>query len=237
MVDLKEYTPGGVHTKILNSIEAYRRGLVLDVPSGQGALSKKLEDIGFKVILGDIERRNILYKNNRCVQLDLNNTLPFKGSIFDYIVCVEGVEHLENPHGLIREFAKVVKKDGYLIISTPNVMTVKSRLRFLFYSYLDFFKYFGPPPLDEEKHRIEEHEHQHLNPIFYGEMKFILEKYGFIIEKIETNRFVQKWNIIFPFMKWVIKIKSRKKFPKDPFYLSDTILKGEDLIFIAQKKE
>lgn len=237
MADLREYTPGGVHVKIIRFMEAYQRGLVLDVPSGQGALSKKFEDIGFKVISGDIERGNILYKNGRCVQLDLNGLLPFKRAIFDYVVCVEGIEHLENPHGLIREFGKVVKKGGYLVISTPNVMTIKSRLRFLFYSYLDYFKYFGPPPLDEEKHRIVEHEHQHLNPIFYGELKFILEKYGFTIEKIETNRTVQKWKFMFPFLKWIIQYKSKKKFPKDPFYISDTMLKGEDLIFIAQKKE
>jgi SAM-dependent methyltransferase len=146
---------------------------------------------------------------------------------------VEGIEHIENPHVLIKEFARVVKRGGYLIVSTPNVMTIKSRLRFLFYSYLDYFRYFGPPPL-EEKHKIKEYEHQHLNPVFYGEMKFILEKYGFKIEKVETNRMVRKWNIIFPLIKWFIKYKTRKKFPGDPLFVSDVILEGEDLIVIAK---
>lgn len=235
MVNLKVYAAEGINDKVLAWMAESQRGFVLDVPSGQGFLSEKLDGMGFKVFPGDIERENILYRNGRCTQVDLNTTLPFKESTLDYVVCVEGVEHLENPHVLIREFARLIKRDGYLISTTPNVMTIKSRLRFLFYSYLDFLKYFGPPPLDEEKHQIEEHEHQHLNPLFYGEMKFILEKYGFKIEKIETNRVVKKWNMIFPLIKWIIKFKSKKKFTKDPFYISDTILEGEVLIYLAQK--
>jgi SAM-dependent methyltransferase len=230
---LIRHTPEGLHEKVVECIERFKGGIVLDAPSGQGALSKDLEKLGFKVFSGDIERKNIFYKNGRCIQLDLNVSLPFKEGTFDYAFCVEGIEHIENPHVLIKEFARVVKRGGYLIVSTPNVMTIKSRLRFLFYSYLDYFRYFGPPPL-EEKHKIKEYEHQHLNPVFYGEMKFILEKYGFKIEKVETNRMVRKWNIIFPLIKWFIKYKTRKKFPGDPLFVSDVILEGEDLIVIAK---
>jgi SAM-dependent methyltransferase len=230
---LIRHTPQGLHERVVECIERLKRGVVLDAPSGQGALLKDLENLGFKVFSGDIERENIIYQNGRCIQLDLNASLPFKDGIFDYAFCVEGIEHIENPHVLIKEFARVVKEGGYIIISTPNVMTIKSRLRFLFYSYLDYFRYFGPPP-SEEKHKIKEYEHQHLNPVFYGEMKFIFEKYGFKIEKVETNRRVRKWNIIFPLMKWFIKYKTRKKFPKDPLFVSDVILEGEDLIFIAK---
>jgi len=230
---LIRHTPQGLHEKVVECVEGLKRGIVLDAPSGQGALSSDLEKLGFKVFSGDIERRNIIYRKGRCIQLDLNTFLPFKDGVFDYAFCVEGIEHIENPHVLIKEFARIVKKGGYSIISTPNVMTIKSRLRFLFYSYLDYFKHFGPPP-PEERHKIEEYEHQHINPVSYGEMKFILEKYAFHIEKMETNRRVRKWNAIFPVIKWFVKYKTRKKFPKDPLLVSDVILEGEDLIFIAK---
>jgi SAM-dependent methyltransferase len=235
MAELREYTPGGVHEKVLNCLKDLPKGTILDAPSGQGALSKSLETLGFKVFQGDIEIKNILYRNSRCVQLDLNHFLPFKQSTFDYVVCTEGIEHIENPHHLIREFGRLIKDDGYLIVTTPNVMTIKSRLRFLFYSYLDFFKYFGPLP-PEAKYTIQEHDHQHLNPIFWGEMKFILEKYGFKAERVETNRMVRKWKLIFPLIKWFVKYKTKKKFPKDPLYLSDILLEGEDLVFVTKKK-
>ncbi len=233
MKELKEYTAGGVHEKILNCLEGLPKGTVLDVPSGQGSLSRSLESLGFQVFSGDIERENILYRNGRCVQLDLNHFLPFKYGTFDCIVCIEGIEHIENPHHLIREFGRLVKKGGYLVISTPNVMTLKSRLRFLFYSYLDFFKYYGPLP-PEQKHRIKEHKHQHLNPLFYAELKFILEKHGFGICHMDANRFVKKWRILYPFLKWFVKYKTGKKFPRDAFLVSDIMLEGEDLIYIAK---
>lgn len=233
MSGLKEYTPGGVHEKVLNCFACLPKGTVLDVPSGQGALSKSLEALGFKVFSGDIEIKNILYRNGRCVQLNLNHFLPFKPTIFDYVVCTEGIEHIENPHHLIREFGRLTRKDGYLIITTPNVMTIKSRLRFLFYSYLDFFKYYGPLP-PEVRYTIKEHEHQHLNPVLFREIKFIFEKYGFKIERVDTNRMVRKWKIFFPLIKWFIKYKTKKKFPKDALFVSDVILEGEDLIFVAK---
>jgi SAM-dependent methyltransferase len=234
MNPLKRYSAEGVHEKVLECMAGFKRGMVLDVPSGQGALSNDLERLEFKVVSGDIERENILYKNGRNIQLDLNWCLPLKEGVLDYAICVEGVEHIENPHHLVREFSRLVKRGGYLILTTPNVMTIKSRLRFLFYSYLDYFKFFGPLP-PGARYRIEEHEHQHVNPLFYAEMKFILEKYGFKIERVETNRMVRKWKIIFPLIKYFIKFKTKKKFPKEPFFLSDTILEGEDLIFVAKK--
>jgi SAM-dependent methyltransferase len=233
MADLKKYSSEGVHEKVLGCLEGFPRGFILDVPSGQGAISKELEKLGFKAFLGDMARQNILYKNGRCVQIDMEKSFPFKEKIFDYGVCVEGIEHIENPYGLVREFARVIKKGGYLIITTPNVMTIKSRLRFLFYSYLDYFRYFGPLPLSE-KHRIEEFEHAHLTPLFYGQMKFIFETYGFGIQRIETNRKVRKWKGIYPVIRWFVRRKTKGKFREDPFLISDILLEGEILIYVAR---
>jgi 2-polyprenyl-3-methyl-5-hydroxy-6-metoxy-1,4-benzoquinol methylase len=233
--ELKQYASTGIHDVILDCVKQLKRGTVLDVPSGQGALSKELEKLGFKPFSGDLEINNIVYVDKRSIQLNLNHVLPFRASAFDHVVCIEGVEHLENPHHLIREFARVLTDGGFLIISTPNVMTIKSRLRFLLYSYLDYFRYFGPLP-PNVKYRVEEYEHQHVNPISYAEMKYILEKYGFWIETIEANRTVRRWRLLHPFLKRFIRYKTRKRFPEDPFYTSDTMLEGEDLIFIAKKR-
>lgn len=235
MNGLKSYALSGTNELILYFMDRNPRGNVLDTPSGQGAFSKDLEDRGFNVFLGDFEVSNVLYRNSRVTQFDLNNNLPFRSNSFDYIICIEGIEHIENPHHLVRESARVLKKNGFLIITTPNVMTIKSRLRFLFCSYLDYFRYFGPVR-GESRHVIEEYDHQHINPVFYGEMRHILSKYGFSVEKIEANKTVRKWKLIHPLIKLIIKHKTKKRLPRDPFYVSDTILDGEDLIFIARKE-
>ena len=234
MAELKSYALSGTRELILSYMEKNPGGIVLDIPSGQGAFSKDLEKIGFTVFLGDLEANNILYQNRRAIQIDLNNSLPFKSNSFDYVICIEGVEHIENPHHLVRECSRLLKSNGCLIITTPNVMTIKSRLRFFFCSYLDYFRYFGPIK-GESRFVLEEYDHQHINPVFYGEMKHILTKYGFSVERIETNKTVKKWKLMHPLLKFIIKYKTKKRFPKDPFYVSDTMLDGEDLIFIARK--
>lgn len=233
MNSLKRYSAKGVHEKVFECMKEFGRGTVLDAPSGQGALSKDFDALGFKLFLGDIQRENILYRNGRCIQFDLNKSFPFKDATFDYVVCVEGIEHIENPHHLINEFARLVRRDGYLVITTPNVMTIKSRLKFLFYGYLDFFDYYDLL-LSEERNKTEVYYQQHINPIFYAEMKFILEKYGFKTCRIETNKKVKKWRIFYPFIKWLVRNKTKKIFPVDPFFVSDTILEGQVLIFIAK---
>ena len=236
MQELKEYASEGVHDAVVSCMETMDRGLTLDVPAGQGRLSREFERLGFKVFSGDLERSNILYKTGRNVQLNLNNPLPFKDGTFDYVVCIEGIEHLEAPHSLIRGFSRVLKEGGRLIISTPNVMTIKSRIRFLFCSHLDYFRYFGPLP-DHARYRIEEHEHLHINPISYSEMRYLLETCGFRLEDIRTNRLVRKRGFfLHPLLKKLIRYKTRKRLPWDSFYLNDTLLEGDDLIFVAKKE-
>jgi len=240
MRELKRYTSTGVHEKVLECTEGLKKGVVLDVPSGQGAMPRDLEKLGFKVFLGDFERKNIHYRNGRCIQLDVNALLPFKDGIFDYVTCVAGIEHFENPHHLIKEFSRLVKREGYLIITTPNVMTIRSRLKFLFYGYFESFRYIGPLPL-EQRQRLKDlglgFDFQHINPISYSEMKFILEKYKFKIERIEANEMVKKWKMIYPLLKWLIKHMTKKKIKEDSLLTSNTILEGDHLIFIAKHTE
>ncbi len=234
MTELKSYALSGTRELILNYMEKNPKGAVLDIPSGQGAFSKDLEERGFTVFLGDLDVNNVLYRNCRVAKVDLNHHLPFKNNSFDYLICIEGVEHIENPHHLVREGFRLLKDNGCLIVTTPNVMTIKSRLRFLFCSYLDYFRYFGPIK-GESRFVFEEYDHQHINPVFYGEMKHILMKYGFSIETVAANKMVKRWKLMHPLIKSIIRHKTKKRFPRDPFYISDTLLDGEDLIFIARK--
>ena len=45
--------------------------------------------------------------------------LPFEKEHFDYVVAGELIEHLENPKGFIKEAMRVIKKGGWLALSTP----------------------------------------------------------------------------------------------------------------------
>ena len=231
---MERYAAEGVHETVIRCItDVINAGDVLDVPAGQGALAKDLEDLGFCVFPADLARDNMVYRNGRCMQINIDHSLPLRDEAFDCIVCVEGIEHVENPFLLIREMARVLKPGGHLIITTPNIMSIKSRLRFLLSSHLDYFKYFGPLP-PEAKHRIAGFEHAHLTPVSYPQMRYMLEKYGFTVERIETNQRVNKWPLAYRLLKMVIRHKTSRRY-SDSFYLSDVLLEGEILVFVAKK--
>ena len=51
----------------------------------------------------------------------------------DYIICQEGIEHIPNQLKVLEEFNRVLKKDGVLLITTPNNSHFRARLsHFLF---------------------------------------------------------------------------------------------------------
>jgi ubiquinone/menaquinone biosynthesis C-methylase UbiE len=46
-------------------------------------------------------------------------SIPVEGKTFDAVMCTEVFEHIVNPREAIKEFSRILKKDGYLIITAP----------------------------------------------------------------------------------------------------------------------
>jgi SAM-dependent methyltransferase len=46
-------------------------------------------------------------------------SLPFDTASFDTVVCTEVLEHVAEPARVVREIARVLKPDGYVILTTP----------------------------------------------------------------------------------------------------------------------
>ena len=48
------------------------------------------------------------------------NLSEYKDNEFDYVLCVEVIEHVPNPALLVKEIARVVKAGGKVVIATPD---------------------------------------------------------------------------------------------------------------------
>lgn len=57
--------------------------------------------------------------------------LPFENESIDLIICTEVLEHLTLGNYIIKEMARVIKNDGVAIISVPNIVSLKSRIKLL----------------------------------------------------------------------------------------------------------
>jgi 2-polyprenyl-3-methyl-5-hydroxy-6-metoxy-1,4-benzoquinol methylase len=61
---------------------------------------------------------------------DLNLAAPISDASFDLICAIEVIEHLENPRHTIREIARMLRKRGCAVMTTPNIESIKSLLTF-----------------------------------------------------------------------------------------------------------
>jgi ubiquinone/menaquinone biosynthesis C-methylase UbiE len=225
----------GTQEKVVSILAAMPRGKLLDAPAGEGALVQRLigsHDITAVDLDEDFFR---LHGQVPFRKVDLNAALPFPDASFDYVTCVEGIEHLENPFLCLREFGRVLRPGGTLVITTPNIMSIKSRTRFLFYGYHDFFRFIKLPR--QFRHGHPEYDHQHINPMTFTELRYALEKAGLEVAAVHTNRYVRarRWSFLYPLVKSMIVRNTRGKTPDDRDIYSPEILEGEIIIVEARR--
>ncbi len=173
-----------IHDTVATILSPLPRGRLLDVPAGEGALSARLAETGFAVQACDLYPEIFLLHEIEVRRGDLSGTLPYADGEFQYITCLEGLEHIENPHQAIREFARLLAPGGHLIVSVPNILNIEERVKWLLNGYTSHFK-----PISQEHLRMRHEEWAekeevalHINPIPYTELRYILEKYAFEVQ-------------------------------------------------------
>jgi methionine biosynthesis protein MetW len=58
--------------------------------------------------------------------------LPIEDRSIDTIICTDVIEHVFDPEKLLREFSRILKEKGTLIITTPNIAWLPHRITLLF---------------------------------------------------------------------------------------------------------
>ena len=103
---------------------------ILDIPSGDGRATNIFKEQGAKVISLDIFPRT--EKSYTSQYGDMGEKLDIDDNAIDIIICQEGIEHISDQYGLLKEFNRILKKGGELIITTPNISNVRSKISNLF---------------------------------------------------------------------------------------------------------
>ena len=101
--------------------------MILDLGGGAGHFASTLINYFEQSHLIDFAP-TIQSKRIICTSCDLNNSLPYSDNSFDAVVSLEVIEHLENPRHLVREIARILKVNGRCLITTPNQISLSSRL-------------------------------------------------------------------------------------------------------------
>lgn len=129
------------------------------------------------------------------IQHDANKPFPFKDDTFDSICGFEVIEHLWNTTEFLRECNYVLKKDGRVIFSTPNIKHWRNRLNLLLGNDENFevseyghIRYFSPESL---KRYMEEAGFKVVEIRPMGRIPFLNLCGGFIIMGVKA--LLKKW--------------------------------------------
>jgi ubiquinone/menaquinone biosynthesis C-methylase UbiE len=112
-----------MHKQIIHCIPNNKKLYLLDAGCGTGLLLAKLKTERSNVITEGIDFSASMLsvaknKNTGAIlkEADLDKPLPYKDDTFDIITSVLVIYNLPNPKKTIKEFKRVLKKDGILII-------------------------------------------------------------------------------------------------------------------------
>lgn len=226
-----------IHDKVIEMMGKEPKGKVLDVPTGTGILADRLRKMGFELSCCDINSSFFSVPDLKIDIGDLNQSLPYPDHSFDYLVCLEGIEHTENPSNAIREFQRIMKKGGKIFLSVPNFLNIERRIRFLFTGT------FSKIPSHEVVKKIWKGDLSmaHLSPLGYPLLKFILECHGFRILRLEKDRPKPKMVWLLPLV-WAIRLygrlaskKKREVYRLDETTRDEIVLGGNTLIIVGEK--
>lgn len=142
---------------------------------------------GFSVTACDIYAEAFQYHGRiPFVAIDLEQDWPLEHNTFDYVVCLEVIEHMTNPSQLIRRLADVLKPGGLLVLSTPNILSMKSRLRFLTEGA---WEYFREPLLERAQVAYANpKEHFHIAPLRIHELEYFLHQATLDSQEFHTTK-------------------------------------------------
>lgn len=140
--DLSTQTPNDAWYKIFQYVEPKSR--VLDIGCSSGKLGSALREQKDVYIVGiDIDREDVELAKKNLNEAHLLNTeidnLDFLGK-FDTIIFADVIEHLLDPVKTLIKVKSLLKNDGRIIFSIPNMANVTIRLELLKgnFEYKDF---------------------------------------------------------------------------------------------------
>jgi len=174
---------------------------------------------------GKIDRRSATSTEGETFdcEIDLFNAekdpFPYPDGHFATVLCCELIEHLtEDPMHLMSEINRIVKPGGHLVLTTPNIGSLRGIAAILEGYHPGVFTAYIRPRADGE---VEARHNREYSP---KEIERLLLNSGFTVTRLETGPFRQTPR---PEEGWVLNLLERFDLPKD--------LRGDDIYAVGRK--
>lgn len=158
---------------LLNFLRNQKSCRVLDIGCQNGFLCNQLmqlghEPYGIDIVADLVAEASSKYPAINFKLANCEKKLPFEDKFFDVVWAGDVIEHIRFTDVFLNEVNRVLKKGGQFVLTTP----MHNRLKNLIIALYNFEKHFDP-------------EFPHFRFYTVKSLKSVLEKRGFLIEKIK----------------------------------------------------
>lgn len=144
--ELEERTLAGLHDFLEKEVVALPRSTAaLDLGCGSGAWLARLQRLGFTDLCGVDAGPGPQLNGLAFIQADLDTDRPAFQKKFGLITLIEVIEHLANPGVALALIANHLEDDGVALVTSPNIHSLRCRVKFLVTGKLASFDEKGDP--------------------------------------------------------------------------------------------
>lgn len=118
---------------MIDLVESIAPASVYDAACGRGALLRALRDRhpSMRLVGGDISKDSVdklCESGIEAVVANVEHRLPFSDEEFECATFGEVIEHLIDPDSALQELSRIIRRDGWLVLSTPNLASWFNRI-------------------------------------------------------------------------------------------------------------
>jgi SAM-dependent methyltransferase len=178
MIELTECTVDGRQHAALLPVVAGLDGLtpsapILDLGCGTGAWLARLADAGFTNLSG-VDRSAEQFGAQSVANFipgDLMADTEWPIGRFACVTVIEVIEHVQDPERIIAVATQCLASRGWLLVTTPNIYSIRARARFLMTGKLGFFDTNAAP--------------DHIHPLALDAfIRHVLPRYPLTLERV-----------------------------------------------------
>jgi glycosyltransferase involved in cell wall biosynthesis/SAM-dependent methyltransferase len=217
-----EMTPAGDESKAILEMGAYMQITpALKFQLGYG----KVRGCYFGT-LGKVDHKSIVSAGGQTFECDVDHfdaerdAWPYPDASFDTVLCCELIEHLPaDPMHMMSEINRILKPGGHVLITTPNLGSLRAIAGILQGYHPSFF-----PAYIRPRREGEEAEARHNREYVPMEVQYLLTDSGFEVVRLETGEFLDEPH---PEHGWIKHLLER-------YRLHDT-LRGDGIYALGRK--
>lgn len=195
---------------------------IIDFPAGNGITSGIIRDIGAEPLAFDLFPEYFEIEDIECKRADIASGIPIEDARADMLICQEGIEHFSDQYSALKEFNRVLKPKGILLITTPNYSNLRSKLSYLLSESERFNSTMPPNEIDSvwmsQQDITSSIYFGHLFLIGIQKLRVLAKLSGFRIKKYHPTNIKSTSLLLFPLFypfillfNWLTYMKNMRK--------------------------